>query len=438
MICCQEKFRISLNFGKSGKTLRFFVLIINGLRNFQTAVCKCVVETLQSAVSGCKTSGCGEFARRIVFSVNAAVVVVARNIVGHCRSVAKHCILTERITDNASVKSSEGVVTCNNCKCAIFNLLKNIIFTVGLMNLYHAVFPIDGGYVDFGLKTFVSKRKIVTFVGLRLHTEVEIARIVPSANVHKFRSIRHYAREIIHLVVTVEKVAFFCHKRIVEVTGIVPNLIFFVNPHVAHLHRQEILYNRLPHTTFVNIAVDFENHRLAVFVNNLVKSGLFDGRKIKGQVIISQIFTPHNRMLSKNRHFTIGSDFQEFSLGDRIVATIGFDNCPFGLVRKIADLRSLHHRGVEPIFFGVRSNFPTQHLASFSGRQLAAQHKPAVVVIHTSVVKFQLCIALNGDFFERVVGTNHKPLALGVGFRHNVVGNERRISRAEKFLQIHR
>ena len=66
---------------------------------------------------------------------------------------------------------------------------------------------------------------------------------------------------VLWLGISVDMVAGNSKTCVVHVACVVPYTVFLVNPHVAHLYREEVFDYRLPYTALVNISSDVEDRR---------------------------------------------------------------------------------------------------------------------------------------------------------------------------------
>ena len=78
------------------------------------------------------------------------------------------------------------------------------------------------------------------------------------------------------------------HPGIIHVAQSVPDAVFLVHPHVAHLNGKEVLDGRLPDIPFKNIIGNSERLRLFIAVLNIIQSLTCYFRKIKFQILVSQ------------------------------------------------------------------------------------------------------------------------------------------------------
>jgi hypothetical protein len=104
----------------------------------------------------------------------------------------------------------------------------------------------------------------------------------------------------------------------------------------------------------------------------------------------------------------VAVDAEERGSGLRRILLIKLDDSHLGLTGGIAHLTEPDVRFTDPVGDGVGLNGPGHHLTGLTLRQYAAQHKPAVLGKHTSVVELQLrVVAADTDHALRRVGGHH-------------------------------
>ena len=79
---------------------------------------------------------------------------------------------------------SERPVLGNKIECSVFDLLKYIRLTVRMVNINKALFLVDQCFITVDAKVFPCINKVRNGIAMRTSTEIIIARIKPSANVH--------------------------------------------------------------------------------------------------------------------------------------------------------------------------------------------------------------------------------------------------------------
>ena len=288
---------------------------------------------------------------------------------------------------------------------------------------------VDGRRVDIGLELFVGKCEDIGFTSLRLYAEVEITGIVPASDVHAGHlcsfSIFRKARP---LVVAVDVIAHMGHQGIVEVAGVVPDAVLLSNAHVTHLHRQEVFHHGLPYATIVDVVGDAEHARPLQSIVYLIETGFGDIGEIGNEIAIAQEAAPVGGFHTADDVFAIGIDaheahhFRSCRLLEA-VAAVGLDDNAFRLLRQIAHLRSLDDGPVAPDVVDGRRDEPAHSTFRGALGNLAAKNKPAVVVVHATVVELQLTgERLYRELLAGIVGTRSKDAAFGIGCSDDVIG----------------
>ena len=181
------------------------------------------------------------------------------------------------------------------------------------MNLHAVTLLVDGCHVDIGMELLVSQREDVGLTSLRLYAQVEVASIVPAADVHAgyFLPLLVF-RESGTLVVAVDVVAHVGHQGIVHVAGIVPDAVLLRYPHVAHLNRQEILDDGLPHAAFVDVVGYAEHARLSLTVAHFVETRLGDVAEVGRAVTVAQEIAPDAWFDGADDVLAVGIDTEQF------------------------------------------------------------------------------------------------------------------------------
>ncbi len=146
----------------------------------------------------------------------------------------------------------------------MFNLLQHVRLSIRLVNLNHPRGLVDGGGIIILAERFIGQCQDIGLTRLGFHAQVEVPRIVPAADIQsRYRVTRvepRKGRVTLHIAVDVVEVDG-SHPGVIHVTEIMPHTIFLIHPHVAHLHRQEILQHRLPDASFINITCYAKNRR---------------------------------------------------------------------------------------------------------------------------------------------------------------------------------
>ena len=107
------------------------------------------------------------------------------------------------------------------------------------MYLYNPFFEINGSLVPVGTEILTSHSEDIGFTCLRLHTQVIIACIVPTAYVQSRNKIARliFAQSRRSLAISVNVIDIrLGHSGIVLVAEVMPYTILLVDTHVTHLY----------------------------------------------------------------------------------------------------------------------------------------------------------------------------------------------------------
>ena len=180
------------------------------------------------------------------------------------------------------------------------------------------------------------------------------------------------------------------HTGIIHMTKVMPDTVFFVYPHMTHLDRQEVLQFRLPDATFINVFGNTEYRRNGFTVTNLIQTFFPDRRKVETEIVVPQEFTPFLYRSVQDKLFTCIRNFIKSRFTDLLITAIQFDHSHLRLIWMVTNLRGLYYRRIQPVFYYIRSDYPLDRVPGNTRRYLCPQNKPAVVMIHTSVIKDQV------------------------------------------------
>ena len=323
---------------------------------------------------------------------------------------------------------------------AVFDLLPDVVLAVGLMDFNHPLVLVDGGDVDFWMEVLEGHREDVALVA-RGAAYVVVAGVVPSADVHTGDEVMGLERGLVvrGLGVTVDVVALRGHLRIVHVAGVVPDLVLVGDPHVAHLVRQEVLHDRLPDAPVIDVGGDAENRGDAVAVADGVETFPLDVGEIDLQVVVAEeIAIPWHCWTVFNEVLAVGVVPDDRRTRKRMIPTVGLDDGHLALVRQIPHLRGLDHGRIGPSRNHVGLDVPLDRALGRPGGYLGSDDEPAVGMVHTAVVQFQIGLreALDGQSAVGIVGTGGEGLAHGIRFGNDRIGRVRAIALADEMLDI--
>ena len=306
------------------------------------------------------------------------------------------------------------------------------------MNLDLMALLVDGSDVDIRMEGLIGKGKDIRLACLRLDTKVEVTSIVPSTDIHSRNDIPCIVfRQAGLLGVAVDMVADDRHAGIVHVTGIMPDTVFLADTHVTHLHWEEILDDRLPHTTVVDIGSDTEDGRLRFRVPYLIKTWLADITEVYFQITIAQELTPYGRLDGLGNSLTLGTDTNQLCLCQTVFTGIRLNDGLFLLHGMIAYLGGLHHRTILPVADDIRRYHPLHSTLRRTSFNLTAQHEPPVVMVHTSVIEFQrLRQRLYRQLAIGVVGTGGEYTSYGIGSSNQLVCRIRTVAYSIQMVNV--
>src|ERR1700733_12272918 len=95
------------------------------------------------------------------------------------------------------------------------------------------------------------------------------------------------------LYITVEMVGVHRrHPRIVHMTEPMPYPVFIIDPHMAHLHRQEIFQRGLPYILLIHVLAYLEGVGPVVAVLHDIHAWLPHLAEVELQIMITQEISP--------------------------------------------------------------------------------------------------------------------------------------------------
>ena len=293
---------------------------------------------------------------------------------------------------------------------AVFDILQNIRHSVGAVKVNIALFLVDKCLVALRAEQFPHAHKVLHHADVRASLDVEVARVEKSAHVQA-------RNQLVGLVLGVGGLALVVKVEMVGRRRL--NVALFerlaVPDTVALVHGDVVQMDWNPNVAcgvgdfVVNILIYNEMVRFFVAILDAIDARLFHHREIEFHIIIFEISAPEIGFAFVSYCFIgVFVDFENFGCGQNLIVFVKLDNRRFGLRRNVSHLRETNVGLANPAFDGVRFDGPRHHLARFASRQHAAQHKPAVLGNHSSVVE--------ADF---VLVRRHFYQALGAVRRHN-------------------
>ena len=178
-----------------------------------------------------------------------------------------------------------------------------------------------------------------------------------------------------------------CHTGIIIVAKTVPDAIFLVDSHVTHLYGKKIFQYRLPYTPVIYVTGNSEDTGLGISVPYLIEAFFLDIRKIKPKIIVTKELSPFLPSQAADRFFPFLCNFIKDGIFKHCFPFVKLNDGDLGSLRVIAYLGNLNNRRIHPFGNNVWCNQPADCIFRGAGRDFAADHKPAVIVVHTSVIK---------------------------------------------------
>ena len=300
---------------------------------------------------------------------------------------------------------------------AVFQLLQYVGFAVRLVDLGYQRLLIDGSVVVVDVEQLPGQRQAMNGVGLGFHAQVPVAGVVPAAAVE----VRNVFADLVvsqgfrPLRVAVEvDVIHRRHARVVEMTGAMPQPVFFQHLHVAHLRGQEVFDGGLPDFAREHVGVDAEGLRLQIPVAHHVDAGVLHFTEVQPRVLVAQELPPLLGLAIEHLdHLPRLTDALEHDVGTRGVAHIQLDDGLLGLRGVVTHLRHLDHGRAHPALFRMRRHAPLDGVGGRIRRRQRAHDEPAIVVIAAAVEQLQFAAlhGFDGQVIELGLGCDFELLA---------------------------
>ncbi len=83
------------------------------------------------------------------------------------------------------------------------------------------------------------------------------------------------------------------HSGIIHMAQSVPDAVFFINPHMAHLNWQKKFQCRLPYISPVNIFCNSERLGLLIPVAHKIETFILNRGKVKFEIFVTKEVTPY-------------------------------------------------------------------------------------------------------------------------------------------------
>ena len=276
----------------------------------------------------------------------------------------------------------------------MLNLLEDVRFAVGDVDLGAVILLVDGGVVVVEMEVFVGGGENGDLVSLGIDAEIGIAGVVPSALVEagtvwpgsNFVSVDATLRVAVEVVVIHER-----HACVVEVACAVPDAILLLDAHVAHLHRKEVFEDRLPDSALVDVGSDAKGVRERIAIGDLVHAGFGNAREVELDIFIAKEVAPGR--WPGCEHFARApgrldaKDADVFGCG---VVTVEFNDGELLLCGVVANLAYVDDGLVGPAGDGVRSNDPIDRVGGGACGNQRADDEPAVVALGTGIEELEV------------------------------------------------
>ena len=220
------------------------------------------------------------------------------------------------------------------------------------------------------------------------------------------------------------------HSRIVEMVDPVPDAVFILHPHMAHLHGQEIFERRLPDVPAVDIVGNAERAAFGVSVSDDIHARLTHIAEVEHAIGVAQEIAPLGRIAGLDRLPPAIGQAIERRLLRASRRRIQLDDRTFGLPRGIAHLADLDHRFVLPAGHDVRRDQPRYRIGRRPLGHRLAHDVPAIVMRTAPVDEFERPVLADdghalrigfGRDGERLPHAERRAQHLAVGILHRPV-----------------
>ena len=174
---------------------------------------------------------------------------------------------------------------------------------------------------------------------------------------------------------------------VIIVAKTVPDTILLVDSHMTHLYGKKIFQYRLPYTPVIDVTGDSEDTGLGISVAYLIEAFFLGIRKIKPEIIVTKELSPFLPFQAADRFFPFLCNFIKDGIFKHCFPFVKLNDGDLGSFWVIAYLGNLDNRGIHPFLHNVWCNYPADCTFRGTGGNFTADHKPAVIVVHASVVK---------------------------------------------------
>ncbi len=236
----------------------------------------------------------------------------------------------------------------------------------------------------------VSRRQNKHLPGLGLDAKILITSVIPTA----LSQARHVLagfksgqrRGTLHITIEVVNVGRR-HECIIHMTDVMPELVFFLHPHVAHLYRQKIVQRRLPNILVINIRGYAERFTLLLTQYQLIHSLFLHVGEVEVEIFVAQKIAPGlGFFIQHYLVIAILAQAQQLHFVIEIIVGVSFDYRHFFLRRMVTNHGMLNDRLVDPVSNYIRFDGQFNGFFRSAGGYSGAHNKPAVLVQIATIV----------------------------------------------------
>ena len=297
---------------------------------------------------------------------------------------------------------------------AVLDELQDIGCAIRTVEIHVALLLADEGLVAQRLEELPGADEVLHHIDIGACLDVEVAGIEESADVQPGNQFEGLVFRVScgTLAVQVEVVALRC-LQIAFLEGLaVPGAITLGDVHVVHVDGHPHVGGGIGDLV-VHMRIDEEVVGLGVAILDVIDTWLLDAREVELHIIIFKVGSPGLDVACEGYlRRTVVLDTHELCCSLYLVLLVELDDGHLGLLGGIAYLRDADIRFTDPARDGIGLYGPGNHLTRLSLRQYTAQHVPAVLGEHTTVVEFQFgIVAADADHPLRGVAGHHDAMA---------------------------
>ena len=346
--------------------------------------------------------------------------------IGDARGIAQVMVVVEDRVGERRGHVSDLLGLCHEVQHTVFDKLQDVGHAVRTVQFHIALLLAHESLVALGLEEFPCTDEVLHHVDVRARLDVEVAGIEVATDVQTRDKLEGFVFRIRRSPLTMQvEVVALRRLQVALLKGFaMPGAIALGDVHVVHVDRHPHVGGGIGYLV-VDMGIDQEIVGLRIAILDVIHTRFLHLREVELHIIIFKIGSPFlDSTLEGLLRRTVGLDAHQRGRGLHTVVLVEFDHSHLRLLGDIADLREADIGLADPIGDGMRLHRPGDHLTRLSLRQHAAQHEPAVLGEHTSVVELQLgIIAADADHARGVVGSHHQLMARLQGQRiHKTVG----------------